>query len=354
MKKRLWKVGGWILLVGGLLCLGGNVFLLLAGGRFSLNLPVRHTAEFSHPQVSQFPARLEVKGNRIINEQGQDVILRGLMPADPAVLRSRAQFNRAFFAAMAETGANVIRIPIHPENWVHDPDYLRRYLDPIVGWAGELGVYVILDWHYIGNVESGTGSQMPDLDIAPKTLTLEFWQHTARYFRNAPHVIFEIFNEPQSISAEVWSRNAQEIVTHIRAQEADQLVIVGGIAYGRDLAWVSRYPIRDSNVAYASHIYPSHPRSGWEHWFGAISQTHPVVITEWGYMETGREPSQSYLIGDENTYATPLLSYLEARQIGWVACWYDDDWLPPMFETGWKGYTPFGEFIIRQLNAYSE
>ena len=104
---------------------------------------------------------------------------------------------------------------MRPENWVRDKDYLWRYLDPLVGWAGELCLYVIIDWHYIGNVETGAGAQMPDTPQQPKELTLAFWRLVASYFRDAPHVLFEVFNEPAAISALDWRRSASEIVQAI-------------------------------------------------------------------------------------------------------------------------------------------
>lgn len=67
------------------------------------------------------------------------------MPADPSVLRRKGKFDRLFFDGMADSGANVIRLPAHPERWELDPDYLWRYIDPAVQWNGENGVYVIID-----------------------------------------------------------------------------------------------------------------------------------------------------------------------------------------------------------------
>jgi hypothetical protein len=49
-------------------------------------------------------------------------------------------------------------------------------------------MYAIIDWHYIGNIATGEGSQMPDPAERPRDLRLAFWRATARYFRNAPHV----------------------------------------------------------------------------------------------------------------------------------------------------------------------
>ena len=320
-------------------------------GHLSITLPIEHKAEFVNENIALFPSRLYVSGNQIVDEGGQVVILRGVMPADPAVLKRRGKFNREFFDAIQATQANIIRIPVHPEKWVRDEDYLWRYLDPIVSWAGESNMYVIIDWHYIGNIATGAGPQMPDIDTAPRDLTLEFWRLTARYFRDAPNVIFEIFNEPQSIGAEEWRSNAVEIIRAIREQGARQLVVVGGIDYGKDLSWVIEHPIDDENIAYASHIYPAHSSYSWQYWFGAVAEKYPVLVTEWGFMDENRNTSQSYLAGDQITYGEPFLEYLDTRNIGWVACWYDDEWMPPMFAEGWKSYTRYGEFVMQELNT---
>lgn len=45
---------------------------------------------------------------------------------------------------------------------------------------------------------------------------------------------------------------------------------------------------------------------------------------------------QQYLAGDENSFGRPFLEYLEERDIGWIACWYDDTWEPPLFTKGFK------------------
>ena len=177
-------------------------------------------------------------------------------------------------------------------------------------------MYVVIDWHYIGNIATGAGEQMPDIGTSPKDLTVEFWQLTAKYFHNTPNVIFEVFNEPESIEAEVWRGSAAEIVQLIREQGANQVIIVGGIDFGRDLSWVIEDPIPGENIAYASHIYPIHSSSEWDHWFGDVAKKYPVLITEWGFMDENRSAGPQYLAGDEMTYGKPLLEYLDARGIG--------------------------------------
>ena len=293
---------------------------------------------------------LLVEGNCIIAPDGSPLILRGVMPPDPAALDEAGEFTRVYYASIAERGANVIRVAVHPERWVKDSAYSARYLEPIIAWAQELDLYVIIDWHYIGNVATGAGSQMPKISHHALDLTLEFWKQTANRFKDVPNVLFEIFNEPESISAQLWRSSAQKIVDTIRASGAKQIIVVGGIDFGKDLSWVLAGALEDDNLVYASHIYPEHKRDQWPIWFGKVSQRYPVLITEWGFMQSDERASNRHLVGNTHTYAEPLLAYLEERGIGWVACWYDEVWLPPMFHAD-GGATAFGDFVFARLRS---
>jgi endoglucanase len=341
----------WLGILGGLLllCGGAGLALRAAGGHLEVKLPVQHTPLYAPPTGARFPLALTARGNRLEDPDGKPVRLRGLMPPDSATLERKGQFQAETFARMRALGANVVRLPVFPEDWSKDPDYLWRYLDKAATWSGENGLYLIIDWHYIGNMASGEGPKMPQLSTPANQVTLAFWRQTAGYFRDTPHVIFEIFNEPQAIGADEWRAKAGEVVQAIRAQGARQLIIVGGIEYGKDLSWVLEGPVSGENIAYASHIYPAHPPSAWETYFGHVAQVYPVLITEWGYLRRAEQAEDAYLLGDEGSYGAPLLEALDQARIGWVACWYDDTWLPAMFEPGGKETNEYGDFVLRKL-----
>lgn len=316
-----------------------------------LLLPVKHKKIFTPNNNIQYPLSVKVEGNSIINSNEETVLFKGLMPADPARLHNMNKFNKKFFQKIKETGANIIRIPVHPENWVNDKDYLWRYLDPIVEWAGELNMYVIIDWHYIGNISNGEGKDMPDIEIPPKELTISFWKKISNYFVNAQHVLFEIYNEPADISTIEWIKNANEIVEIIRSNGAKQIIIVGGTQYGKNISWARNKQIKDNNIVYASHIYPAHKENTWSYYFGETSEMYPVLITEWGFIDENRDKTnQLYLVGNVENYGEPLLKYLNERNIGWVACWYDNEWEPQMFKKDFNHLTNYGEFIMNHLS----
>jgi endoglucanase len=346
--KKFFKIIGLTLVV--LAVLGvALVAFVVSSDQGKLKLPVAHKPIFESRATSNFPSTLHSEGNRLVNAQGESVRLRGVMPVDPAKLHTENRFNRRFFEELASTGANVIRIPVHPAYWQDNPDYLWRYLDPSVQWAGELGMYVIIDWHSIGNVETGTAPLMPELYSHTQAMTLDFWKLTAAYFRKTPHVLFEVFNEPQGIRTDRWREKASLLVQTIRAQGASQPVIVGGVDYARSLAWVNEEPVPGDNIVYAAHIYPAHSADMWPAYFGKVAERYPVLITEWGFMDENASAGKSYLNGSASSFGIPLMDFLDERGIGWVACWYDDDWQPPMWVDGNRNLTHFGEFVLAQL-----
>jgi hypothetical protein len=71
-------------------------------------------------------------------------------------------------------------------------------------------------------------------------------------------------------------------------------------------------------------------------------------------MEENRSAEQPYLNGSASGYGQFLMSYLDEQDIGWVACWYDDEAEPPMFQPDRKGYTGYGKFVMDRLGQRPE
>ncbi len=208
---------------------------------------------------------------------------------------------------------------------------------------------MIIDLHFIGNIANGSGDQMPDIEIPAAEFSDQFWSQIAPYFKDAPNVLFEIYNEPADISTADWINSSTHLVDLIRSLGITQPLIVGGVEYSKDLSWVLDSPIDDDNLVYASHIYPAHSSQSWDHWFGAVAERYPVLITEWGYLDAKTVDGPVYLAGSKEGYGDPFLAYLDSRDIGWVACWYDGEWLPPMFTTDGKSMNEYGQWVIGEL-----
>lgn len=328
-----------VLIAVGLAALG------VGGGRLSLAVdrPEAFVGTVDLPTLG-------VDGADVVAGGARAVTLRGIMPPDPAVLDADGRLTADLFEEIAATGANVVRIPVHPQHWQDHDDYLWRYLDPAVRWAGDAGMYAIIDWHAIGDIRTGEAPLHPDLYVPTEALAHEFWTATAAYFAGAPHVLFEVFNEPQGIAARDWREAAQRLVDVIRSSGARQPAIVGGTSYARDLSWVLDDPVDDPAVIYAAHIYPSHGESAWPRYFGDVAARHPVVLTEWGFASSPPGDGLGYLVGSESGYGRALVDYADAVGAGWVACWWDGTWQPAMLEPGTAAPNQFGRFVIDELS----
>lgn len=325
------------------------VILLMIFGNGKLVLPVekKEVFELSIGDAS-YAQKLTVKDGIIVNEQEQQVVLQGLMVPEVRRLDQEGKFNKKYFEEVFACGGNVIRIPIHPEEWEQDEYYLWRYLDPIVEWAVENNKYIILDLHFIGNIESGIGDEMPKIETEPLAFSVEFWKLVAGYFKDVPNVIFEIYNEPAYIDNETWSQSAQLLVDTIRDTGAKQIIIVSGTDYSYDLSYWAKNPMQDSNIVYAAHIFPNR-KQGLQA-LDEMSEDIPIIVTEWGYISKDEPIRQYYLVGERDDYGMPMLQLMERKGISWVACWYDDNWEPPMFFENSNEKTNWGEFILEKLS----
>ncbi len=99
---------------------------------------------------------ISVKGNKFVDPNGNTVLFRGLSISDPDKLEMQGHWSKDHFVKVKEMGTKLVRIPIHPVAWrERTPAEYIKLLDQAVGWCTELGMYVMLDWHTIGNLETG-------------------------------------------------------------------------------------------------------------------------------------------------------------------------------------------------------
>ncbi|MCS7386287.1 MAG: glycoside hydrolase family 5 protein [archaeon GB-1867-005] len=306
--------------------------------------------------------KLEIVGNELL-ASGKEVILRGVGIADPAYLDWEGKFGEELFDVIKMWNVNVVRVPVHPVFWKRYFDYLERYLDRVVEWCEERGIYVIIDWHAIGNPITGetetpenfswmyeepwNGENIYDPNF---TLAVNFWSRVAERFRGRSNVLYEIFNEPAWIEWEDWKPLAEEIIRLIRGKDADVIIIVGGVDWAYDLRGVLSDPISGENIAYAVHVYPGRPMKEWDYYWGRVAEHYPVFVTEWGYEE---EVDYEFLKGSRSCFGEPLISYMEDRVAGWTAWVFHPVWDPSMLKNWEYDVTEFGSFVKELLNNFS-
>jgi endoglucanase len=135
----------------------------------------------------------------------------------------------------------------------------------------------------------------------------------------------------------------------VRATGAHNLVIVGGLYWGYDLSHVPANRIDGYNILYSTHPYNNAPARGprfWDVYWGALTATDPVIVTEFGDTNPTCAPD----------FAAQVVAYADAHGAGWTAWgWYPGGCAFPALINDWAG-TPsaLGELVGSALATYDD
>jgi hypothetical protein len=300
---------------------------------------------------------LKVEANKFVNSNSDTILFRGLSISDPDKIERQGHWNKSHFEKVKEMGTMIVRIPVHPVAWrERTPERYLKLLDQAVEWCTDLGMYVIIDWHSIGNL--GMELFQNPMYNTSKQETYQFWRTIAQHFSGNNTVAFyEIFNEPTiyrgqlgTITWSEWKKINEDIINLIRSFDTETIPLVAGFDWAYDLTPLHDDPVNAEGIGYVTHPYefkrsqPWEPK--WEENFGFAADKYPVVATEFGF---GLRPGQ--IINAEH-YSYRIINYLEGKGISWV-CWvYDPEWGPNMLKS-WDTYelTESGKFFKKAMHG---
>lgn len=312
--------------------------------------------------ASQKAARVHVEGNKFIDPQGNAIVFRGLCFSDPVKLERDGHWNEEYFAEAAEWGANVVRFAVHPGHinsfgW----DETFALMDKGVEWARKYKLYIIMDWHSIGNLkEEKFTARYYDTS---QEETLKFWKTVATRYKDEPQVAFyELFNEPTvhgealgDCSWAEWKALQESIIDEIRAINPYACCLCAGFDWAYDLTCIAEAPIERENIGYVSHPYPMKRRQPWEgQWekdWGYVADKYPVFCTEIGFCYP-EERGAHVPVKDNGEYGPAITDYLASKGISFTVWCFDPQWAPMLFED-WD-YTPTsqGKFFKNYLQQH--
>lgn len=289
-----------------------------------------------------------VKGNKFIDPQGKEIVFRGLCFSDPVKLVREGQWTEEYFAEAAAWGSNIVRFAVHPTNlnalgW----DRTFEAMDQGIEWAKKYGLYVIMDWHSIGNLKDERYTS--PMYNTTKAETFKFWRTVAQHYKDEPTVaLYELFNEPTvtneglgDCSWTEWKELQEQIIDTVRTYNPRAVCLCAGFDWAYDLTPVAREPINRPNVGYVSHPYPMKSPEPWEpNWdkyFGFVASTYPVVCTEIGFC-LADEPGAHIPVISTEAYGQHISDYLDSKGISYTVWCFDTRWAP-MLISDWN-YTP--------------
>ena len=306
-------------------------------------------AAFKTETTNRLP-RIHVQGNKFVNPDGKTVLFRGVSVSDPDKIEHEGHWNKHHFEEVQAMGATLVRIPVHPIAWRERgaQEYLKL-LDQAVEWCTELGIYVDIDWHSIGNLKMEL-FQDPMYDTTQKE-TFQFWRTIAQHYHgNSTVAFYELFNEPTiyngklgSISWSEWKKLNEDMISLIRAYDTNTIALVAGFDWAYDLTPLNIEPIQAEGIGYVTHPYPNKRSQPWEpKWeedFGFAAGHYPVIATEIGF-----SVDKGTLLKDDD-YGPLIVNYLEGRGISWVAWCFDPEWGPTLLQSWDYDLTGAGEFF---------
>jgi aryl-phospho-beta-D-glucosidase BglC (GH1 family) len=312
---------------------------------------------------------ISVKGNKFVDPNGNTVLFRGMSISDPDKLEMQGHWSKAHFVKVKEMGTKLVRIPVHPAAWrERTPAQYTKLLDQAVGWCTELEMYIVLDWHTIGNLETGV-FQDPMYETS-KQETYNFWRTMARHYAGHNTVVFyELFNEPTTyrnqlgpVSWDAWKKSVEEQITIIRAYNPQAIPLVAGFDWAYDLTPVILSPIAAEGIGYTIHPYsnkrsqPWEPK--WEEDFGFAAAKYPLIATEFGGFARppsadGQPPTaaSNERANRNAAYGPAIIKYLEGKGISWTVWCFDPEWGPTLIRNWDYQLTPSGEFAKAALNG---
>ncbi|RAI91530.1 glycoside hydrolase family 5 protein [Algoriphagus yeomjeoni] len=203
----------------------------------------------------------------------------------------------------SEWNANLVRaaMGVDPDGaYLDNPEFALQKIKAVVDAAIAENVYVIIDWH--------------SHDLYPEEAKA-FFSEMAQTYGDNPHVIYELFNEPDYETWEEVKAYSEEIITEIRKHDPDNLILVGSPTWSQDIHKVAQNPIlNQENIMYVLHFYAAtHKDYLRERAEQAYKAGLPLFVSECAGMEaTGDGPIDTASWG-------AWLSWMESRKISWAA-----------------------------------
>jgi len=298
---------------------------------------------------------ISVKGKDFVLPDGTPIVFHGIDTSEPDKVVRDGHWNEEYFKTIKDWGANAVRFAVHPVGWhMHGKTNYLKLLDSGVAMAQKQGLYVIIDWHCIGNLYAekffltGGGLYPTNLYDTTKVETLDFWRTMATHYRgNNTVAFFELFNEPAlggnlgQATWTQWKQLMEQLIAGIRNAGGTAIPLVAGFNYAYDLKPVALEPINAEGIGYVSHPYPMKARQPWiNNWtrdWGFVAEKYPVMLTEIAFQGPEEPGGYNPIIGDE-TYGDAITTYCARRGISYMVWCFDPDW-PPSLIKDWK-FTP--------------
>lgn len=245
--------------------------------------------------------QLQVRGSQLCDQNGQPVVLRGVSLGWHNLWPRF--YNKGTVDELTDKWhASVIRAAMGvkiEDNYLENPTFALQCMTPVIEEAIKDGVYVIIDWHAH--------------DMYTDKAAEFFGKMSAKYGKY-PNVIYELFNEPVEDSWESLKQYATTVIKAIRANDPDNIILMGCPHWDQDIDKVAASPIEGvSNVMYTVHFYAAtHKQYLRDRMQKAVEGGLPVFVSECAGMEASGDGPLN-----EEEY-DKWIDLMERLKISWV------------------------------------
>ncbi len=288
--------------------------------------------------------RLRADGNRIVDANGKEVVLRGVSLPYLSQRRDRSVKERIDMA-VDDWRADVVRLPLYGPHRTLDPIQAHeKYLKEAVEHCVAKGVYCIIDLHFIDDLRV----RRPHAHY--------FWHQIAPLYADNPNVLFELYNEDNFGGAEnprSWAEYKAligPVAAMVRERAPETLLLIGCPRWNQDLRDIAGDPFPDPNVAYVWHFYGNHDRTAWKD-AACLAERHPVFVTEFGWQNKDAPSHQRATTTD---FGMPFMDFMAKHHVSWTAFCFDNEHKPRMFDAAWNvlgGEDYCGEAVRNRLRS---
>jgi hypothetical protein len=280
--------------------------------------------------------------------------------------------DQASVDAMLAWKITIVRVPLNEDCWLGingEPGNgitVAQYRQAVLNYVNLLRknkLMVILDLHWAapGTQQAVKQLPMPDLDHAPA-----FWTSVAGTFKNDPYVLFDLFNEPYANSWQCWLNGStkanmkpcpdveyaaagfQTLVNAVRGAGANNLIMLGGLAYANDFYGWMQFKPRDplNNLIASFHIYQyngCNTTGCLDDSVAPVMAKYPVLVGEIGEFDC----SDQFING--------IMAWFDARHVSYLAwAWdvYDCGSFPSLISSYDGTPTSFGAGYKQHLLSF--
>lgn len=247
--------------------------------------------------------QLSVKGTTLTSMDGKPVALHG-MSFGWHNLWPRFYNKGAVHELVTKWNCTVIRasmgIELNDSGFLKAPAKSERLMRNVIEACIRENVYVIIDWH--------------DHNLHEAEAIDFFSRMSASYGAN-PHILYELFNEPDY---ETWPQvkaYAEKVIAAIRKNDPDNIILVGSPRWDQDIHLPAADPIKGySNLMYTMHFYAgTHKQWLRDRTDAAMVSGLPVFISECAGMEASGDGPVDYKEWES------YVKWMDSKGLSWIA-----------------------------------